>query len=113
MIIPHRPAGTGRVTTERKPDFGFARRKHLRRHDPDDRVKLPGKIERPAETSRIALEQSLPQLITQNHERRSTLAILFFGEHSAELRLDPDHREEVRGHDGTGYLFRLAAFESA
>ena len=113
MIVSHRPTRPDRMALQRKPDFRFTRRKHLRRHDTDDGVNFAGEIERPTEHRRIALEKSLPKLIADDGQSRTADAIFLFGENAAELRLEPDDLEKVRRHDRAGNLFRLAAFESA
>src|SRR4051794_32031923 len=102
-VLPHRIAGSAR---ERKPDFGRSRRKHLRRHYPEDGVGLVAEIDRLPEHVRLARENALPKLVADHANRRAADAILLFRENATELRLKADDLEKVSGHQPAWHLFR-------
>ena len=113
MIVPRLPARIAvGAPGEREPNVHRPRRKHLRRHHADDRVRLIAEVHRFAKHIWIAVEHALPELVADRANHRAADAIFFLGEHAPELRLEADDAEKIPGHQSARNLFRRATLES-
>ena len=112
-ILAHLPGRTVRPAHDRKPDLHRARRSHLRRHDPNDGVRLIAEIHAPSQHVGIARKNALPQPVADDGHKRSAHPIFFFGEDPGQLRRESDHLEKVRRDEASADLLRRAAFEAA
>src|ERR1700750_184071 len=104
MIVPGLPRFLVGPAGYRKPDFHCPGRKHLRRHDTDDGVRLVTEVDRFAEDIRIAVEDPIPKLVADHAERGSADAIFFLGKNTTELRREPNDFEEAGRDQCTGDL---------
>ena len=85
------------------------RRIHFARHDADDSEWRAVKIQDTSDDLRIAIEGAVPESIAQNNQRRRAGFVFIFGKGAAELRIEADDVEEIRGHISAGDAFRFAA----
>src|ERR1700682_5896685 len=113
MIIAALPILVVSAAHQWKPDLHRARRKHLPRHYPDDRIRLVAKRKCASEGVRIALKNSFPKFVADDGELWSTDAIFFLGKDPPDLRRQADDFEKVCCNDRARHLLRLASRDSA
>src|SRR5688572_7529864 len=109
MIGAVLPSGIRAAAHERKPDIHALGRIHFRRHHANDGYRTAMKRDRASDNLRVAVKGAVPQAITDDCEGRRAWFVFVFAIGPAELRLEPDRVEEIRGSERNGDPFRFTS----
>src|SRR5688500_14764076 len=107
MIGAVLPAGISAAAHERQPDIDALGRIHLLRHYANDRDRTAMKCNRAPNNFRVAVTGAVPQAMADDCEwwRARFVFVLAIG--PAELRLEANCVEEIRGRERNGDPFRF------
>src|SRR4051794_27936687 len=101
MIVARLPRKVSSPARKWEPNVDRAWRKHLRRHDADNRERLVAEIYRFPKHVPVAVEHALPEFVADHANWRAPHAIFFLSEHAPELRLEPGDLKKVSGNESS------------
>ncbi len=96
-----------RVEGQRRPELRAEWKVEALRSDTDDFVLRPVDLHRAAHQRRIPAESALPQSVAENHPAVSADGFFLRSEVPPDDRLNPDGRQEIRGHKEPRNALRL------